>query len=367
MENASVDFSRHTFSDNLDFRELVFPHKANFNSVKIKNGQRVDFFGATFHSDASFVTVNFPARADFREVEFRGDAIFRDSTFVSIARFNSARFFKTAGFRRVAFSDHAWFIGARFGGAAVFSEATFSKTASFSETVFTGLASFNWAESTGPFSLSEAEFGLVPDFSQMSFRAPVRLDHLRVAQAARFQRIGDKERAASYRALKKIAIESHDHLREQTFFASEARERRGDDDPVGSPNWLFSFVYELLSDFGRSIARPIGWLILSLLGFAAATATYVPADVRDGCKWQSSWLLPEIYVSFLHSLPIVGFGRGEKRDQALICLFGTTGEMGAEKPNVSPAWDMLFIGQNIWSAILIFLFLLAVRNHFRIK
>lgn len=33
----------------------------------------------------------------------------------------------------------------------------------------------------------------------------------------------------------------------------------------------------------------------------------------------------------------------------------------------SPAMDMLFIGQNIWSAILIFLFLLAVRNHFRIK
>lgn len=356
ISDASVDFSKHLFTSHADFKGFVFPHTANFNSIRIKSGCRLNFQNAVFLWEATFETVAFPNRVDFRHAEFFGKATFRDSNFQSVARFNPTKFHNLAGFRRVRFSHNAWFGGARFKDDAVFSEATFCKTANFSNSIFVGLASFNWAESTGPFSLSEAKFEVVPDFTQMSFRAPVRLDDLEVVQARPFQRKGDKERAACYRALKKIAIESHDHLREQQFFASEARERRGNDDPTWSAKWWFSFAYELFSDFGRSFPRPLGLFFASILIFAAVYGT----GSRFQCAWPKTWVLPELYLSLLNSLPLVGFARAYGRELAETCLFG-----GSQ--TLRPAMDIIFIGQNIWSAVLIFLFLLAVRNHFRIK
>jgi hypothetical protein len=200
-------FSKFKFTTDADFRSFVFPY------------------------EATFAAAIFPHRADFTEAEFCGSAMFRDANFHSVARFNSARFQKDAGFRRTTFSENAWFIGSKFKEKAVFSEATFRKTANLSESKFSGLASFNWVQSTGSFSLTDAQFAEVPVFTQTSFRAPVRLDNLEVPETRPFKLKGDSERAAHYRSLKKIAIESHDHFRELNFFASKIRERRCNDDP----------------------------------------------------------------------------------------------------------------------------------------
>ncbi|MDP2618672.1 MAG: pentapeptide repeat-containing protein [Hyphomicrobiales bacterium] len=336
INSATTDFSGHFFEAKTDFSAFVFPH------------------------EVTFAVAEFRHRADFSGAKFCGSAYFRDATFRSVARFNSARFCKAASFRRTTFSGNAWFIGSRFKEKSVFSEATFDKTANFSESKFFGLASFNWVQSTGSFSLADALFAEVPDFTQTSFRAPVRLDNLRVPQARPFKLKGHDERAAYYRALKKIAIESHDHLRELNFFASEIRERRCNDDPWWHIRYWVGFFYELSSGFGRSILLPLAWLFASFVGFAYLYGRHAP----DGCMPDSAWpdtrFLAEFYLSFLNSLPLVGFARAHGRDLAEKCLFGSS---EAIKPTV----DIVFIGQNIWSALLIFLVLLAVRNHFRIK
>jgi len=402
IDAASIDFSNYDFKGSAGFNEFLFPYFAVFSDAQFRKEAHFGkarfygeagfhnvtfsgtawFLGSTFFKDAWFQKGTFSEDAWFNEVTFSGTGRFRDTTFCKVAYFNQAtfscavRFTDTtfsdeAWFGEATFTDDAWFDGVTFTDLAWFNKSTFSKFAAFGQCTFdgntifdgakfTGDASFRSAESSGPFSLANAEFSVVPDYIQMEFSKPLRLDDIEVQQPGGWCRPGDKEYAARYRALKKIAIESHDHSRELQFFAGEIRESRSSEDRMFSPAWFFSFAYEIFSDFGRSIMRPLVVLFLLALSFAAICGTNVSANWRNTCNWQSDSILPEFYLSFLHSLPIVGFGRVEKRDLALDCLFGS-------KENVSPGWDVIFIGQNFCSAILIFLFLLALRNHFRIK
>ena len=63
-------------------------------------------------------------------------------------------------------------------------------------------------------------------------------------------------------------------------------------------------------------------------------------------------------LSAANSLPLLGSSRGEVAADFYKCL---------ALPHV-PAWSpLLQIGQTLWSAVLLFLFLLALRNQFKIK
>lgn len=357
-ELASVDFSDYVFEDNADFRGFSFPNSVTFSCAKFN--EMAGFDEAIFFGSATFDEVIFSKAALFGRVIFSGNVSFFSTIFLDYAKFIDSTFSGIALFLNVRFYGDAWFYDATFSFHAHFKQSIFDGSTAFDNVEFYNDTSFNAAKSDGPFSLTKAHFSTVPDFIQMSFRAPARLDDIELPQAKPFLISGNKERAAYYRALKKIAIEAHDHVREQDFFASEIKERRGNDDSLMSAPWFFGYAYELLSDFGRSLQRPLGWLGVTILVFAAINCTNTLPKWRSACNWKSDWLLPEFYLSFLHSLPIIGFGRGEKRGQALDCLFGA-------KQDVSPTMDVLFITQNIWSAILLFLFLLALRNHFKIK
>jgi len=67
-----------------------------------------------------------------------------------------------------------------------------------------------------------------------------------------------------------------------------------------------------------------------------------------------------------------GLGQDQKLDLAYACLYGTTslnaaGAANGDIPIIPDSVAYLSIAQTLLSATLIFLFLLAVRNHFRIK
>lgn len=188
----------------------------------------------------------------------------------------------------------------------------------------------------------------------------MRLDNVEVPTAQPLQLFGDNERAAYYRALKKIAIESYDHQRELKFFASEIRDRRCNDDPWWHIRYWIGFVYELSSAFGHSIVLPIFWLFASFVCFAFLYGWQAPDGYIADCAWPDTRFTPDYYLSFLNSLPLVGFADVHGRDLAEKCLFGLS-------KMIKPRMDIVFIGQNVLSATLIFLFLLALRNHFRIK
>ena len=72
-------------------------------------------------------------------------------------------------------------------------------------------------------------------------------------------------------------------------------------------------------------------------------------------------------LSLHKSLPAVsGFGFGDKLPQFHACLYGVESE-NPFRPMIPDEVAFLGVLQVLFSAVMIFLFLLAVRNHFRIK
>ena len=79
-----------------------------------------------------------------------------------------------------------------------------------------------------------------------------------------------------------------------------------------------------------------------------------------------------LYLSFHKGSLIAGLGGSDKLTQAYACLYGedsSFGELTRQKliPVIPDAVVFWSLGPTILSAALIFLFLLAVRNQFRIK
>jgi hypothetical protein len=81
---------------------------------------------------------------------------------------------------------------------------------------------------------------------------------------------------------------------------------------------------------------------------------------RSPCSGDGvSKALKAITLSAANSLPLIGSSRGEVANAFYKCLAAD---------NHAPAWSPIIqIGQTLWSTVLIFLFLLALRNQFKIK
>lgn len=73
-----------------------------------------------------------------------------------------------------------------------------------------------------------------------------------------------------------------------------------------------------------------------------------------------------LYLSVNNNLVISGLGCTEKLAQSYGCLYGNDGKVRLP-PTMPDAVVFAGIVQTIFSAILIFLFLLGLRNYFRIK
>ena len=287
----------------------------------------------------------------------------------------------------------------------------------------------------------------MPDFIQAHFAEAPRLDNSHIRPGfieprrfwdRLFPRVnGDVDRSARYRALKRLAIDGHDHVREQEYFAGELRSLRGCPDrllpnplnwfrrddagrrrrawPGGARYW-FGLGYQLLSDFGRSMLRPLGWWGLSVLGFALAyldrhfaRAAELGMDYGNGVgAWLGAsvgdWLVGSVPslaavlpplptasataclagdetpwsaalgLSIRKALPFAGIASSEKLNQIYACLYGIHGESARLAvlpdrftPVIPDAVDYLGMVQLVFSILLLFLFLLAVRSHFRIR
>ena len=195
---ARVDFSAHLFRDNVDFKGFLFPGDAWFGS-------------ATFSGDA-----------DISGATFSGDARFDGATFYSDARFYSAMFSGAAGFD-----------GTTFKGRTLFDTAKFEKE-----------ANFNAMRGGASFSLAAVRFCVVPNFIEANFNEARRLDNLRIEPARvaplSLKRVrdyfkGNPDLPARWRALKRLAVQEHDHEQELVFFRGELRSRRLAVDNIWQP------------------------------------------------------------------------------------------------------------------------------------
>ena len=386
-------FSEATFSGDAGFYKAAFSGNAGFHRATFSGDAK--FREAAFKGNAGFSEAAFSDDADFSEAAFSGDADFSEAAFSGDAWFQKAILSGNAEFREAAFSEYAGFRETAFKSYTEFHEANFSKMANFIQTDFTGVTSFvrcrfeeyadyRAAQVSRGFSLTQAWFGQVPNFTQARFAESPELDAIHIEPQrgwprglADFKTLlkGDADLAALWRALKRLAVAAHDHDRELLFWKGEVIARRWSVDKPWHALFYFGLFYGWLSDFGRSVMRPlIGWA-LGLLVFAWY---YLSLHLRDGWPCEvgpGNTFTAALGLSLRNALVLPGSGSATKLDQIYACLYGIHG--GATmtpaplpapfQPVIPDAIAFAGVLQNLWSAVMLFLLFLALRNHFRIK
>ena len=167
----------------------------------------------------------------------------------------------------------------------------------------------------------------------------------------------------------RLAIQAHDHTRELDYFASELKASRG------ATRYTIGFLYELFSNFGRCMVLPLIWWGLATAGFAWAYLTARAPSAGACCLLgPGEPRAAAVGLSIRKALPFAGVASANKLDQIYACLYGihggsqTSGDLPERfTPVIPDAVDYIGIGQLLLSLVLIFLFLLALRNHFRIR
>jgi hypothetical protein len=285
----------------------------NVWAEKKKNeGQKLNFSGLNFSTNEKNKAISFEGFI------FPGDVLFSRAQFQD-ARFDGATFMGDAGFD-----------GATFKGDAQLDGGTF----------------------TGPVSLENCQFRTVPDFRRSKFEKHVTLHGVKVApesREARFLgRAKDADTADKYRRLKELAVVARDHDREQLFFARELKSKRGHE-TQGLARQAPNYFYELLSDFGRSLWRPVLGLFAVLLAFGNLYRCLASKDMEH--IWDG------LLFSMAQLFPFLGASKGVLAE-AKVALFGTC-----------PAgnWVNFFsVIEGLLGVVFIFLIGLALRNRFRI-
>ena len=388
---SDATFRGSTFEDVVGFDRAIFARTAEFG-------------GATCKSTGQFTSAIFNGTAVFRGATFK-DALFNGATFKGNAGFAWAQFRGQAGFDGVTFKGEADFDVVIFKGIAWFRLCRFLGAASFSRCRFAAVANFSAIDSVRAFSLAETKFQAVPDFIQAHFSEAPRCDDLTVAAGSFWRRVlsnakwrltggsdptdtnkpkslfqmADPHLPARWRALKRLAIQGHDNEHEQMFFKGELVARRWHVDQPWHAAFWFAALYGLLSDYGRSLLRPLfGWALCAAV-FAAVYLSQHAAFQPPERSFLDRLVALEITTPPLHceqgddnpisaafdlsvrnALLFVGQTSRDKLRQNYACLYG-------QETRVSHFVVFMVHLQNVISAILIFLFLLGVRNHFKIK
>ena len=413
---SRVIFYRTVLFENINFSDAsVFQRVAFFTDVYLLDvifSSIAIFDDAIFSGVTTFGHATFSDNAYFLGANFSGIAAFEHTTFSSAATFSRVTFSDKTYFRDATFSGEANFSGAIFSGDAIFRLATFKKPVNFSRARFRKDVDFSSIHSQKSFSLRDTRFYIAPDFSEAAFHAPLVLDDVRIEEQLRkrggplsFHSLPDVTRQKAldvsrrFRALGKMAHEVRDWLNEMEFFAQEIRTRRfGLDFPLGewrglrkglawlarkwrlkslriAALWLarrinassycgprvgrfwFGWIYETLSRFGRSFVRPfVGWVI-TMFAFAMFYWLWAQKTASFGDL---------LAVSFRQGLVISGLVRSGHYQHLLTEVFGPV----KDNQNIPDLPHCLFFWMNVQtvlSAFFLFLFFLAVRNHFRIR
>jgi hypothetical protein len=400
-------FERATFSGDADFQSAEF------------SAAGTNFMNATFSGEANFQNATFSGIAAFVEATFSGEANFQSATFSDTAGFGNATFSRNASFRLATFSGLANFGNstfeagadlnkAQFNASANFAQAKFKAAATFDRSRFAQDARFEAIDSSGIFSLTDTAFDRVPSLFGATFKGALRLDNVRTPPYRwTFGYTPDENATARFRELKRRANEAQDHERELEFFSQEVRTGRFH--AKGLPVWVpkvwswrfwFGLAFEVFSDFGRSLWRPLLWWLILTAVFSAfylgehedvrnaraalnptgALSTIAAYAVTTRGAWTNpppcraqgfpaTDVLTEARVLSVRNAMVYDFGRMDTARRTYSCLFGgesNAGESDYLRTIPPRIWVAASI-QGFLSAILIFLFLLAVRNLLRLK
>lgn len=381
--NGSLVFSENVH-EALTFNDARFVGRAFFPGLRLQdhNDPLLDraftFNDTIFNQDVAFSGSVFPSsRAMFRRAVFGGNADFMEATFNGPALFDRATFKGRAMFYRTTYKASVQFNDAVFEGDTHFHGATFLRK-----------ASFNAVQVKSFFRITDANFLEVPDFDQATFAQAPPLDNVTISQrrtrniwtaAVNALSNGSSGDERCWRALRRLAVQSHDHISEQWFYREELLARRWAKDRCWHTRFWLSLLYQLFSDFGRSPSRPLLWWLSGIiffatiyLGYYSGTDAWLPYHMETGV-WPHTecvngtgkpWVAA-LGLSLHNSLPALS-GFGDKLAEFYACLYGVDSE-NSFRPVIPYIVSFLGVPQVLFSTAMIFLFLLAVRNHFKIK
>ena len=357
-------FTRANFHGCCEFGVATFFDYATFDEVEFKG--KASLGGVTFHKGASFEGVTFSGESSFEMCSFTGGVSFDRTTFLGQASYYGTQFHMRSSFRAVEFRSDAWFLEeTRFHDEVRFDSCLFAGDTRFGGVEFDGLGDFTAIRSRALFSLVESRFNRVPDFIAAHMVAPPLFEEVDLA----FERLkNDKEKpdgligiSERWRALRKLAQQAHDERHALDFHRAEIRTRRGEQDKPWHMRWWAGWFYQLTSDFGLSISRPL-YCLFGLFALCAALYWYAGDEV-------GTW--PEIRSAMIQSghntAPFAFIGSSELLKAAQIDLYGYHGT-GPERVAAVP-FGIQVVGafQFVFSSILVFVAGLAIRNHFRIR
>jgi Pentapeptide repeats (9 copies) len=359
--SGTIYFDSATFTGGAHFRSAAFSGPAYFESAAFAGfrsaafSDSANFENTAFSGPAYFRSAAFSAGAYFHSAAFSGNASFERAAFSGTADFQSAAFSGNASLERASFSGYANLRSAAFSSNADFQSTTFSRNGFFSKVQFRRNANFYALRGERGFDMAGAVFEAVPDFIQAHFEEAPRLDNMRVVgrmiaqhpqpereetesrwlkrwRAARYaggglrswtgraargawhrMRHADANIPSRWRALKRLAIQGHDTDRELEFHAREVRSQRfADDWPLPLVFWRgkawggffrfwFGIFYQIASDFGRSILRPL--LLWGIAIVVAASFYFSQADaVQTGLKLENASVFSSISGSAVFAI-----------------------------------------------------------------
>jgi len=411
-----ANFENATFHDEVAFHVKDFKGVTIFNNVTFEEdvnfetsfSDTVSFKEANFKKSATFNNSKFYERTIFRNALFEGLTKFQNVKFYCIADFQNTKFNETTYFHEAKFSEKSMFDSAHFKRVAVFDEAKFIKNASFTTTLFESYTSFkktifkrnanlNAIQSGSAFNLEKTTFEKeVPDFIQANFKEAPRLDNIEIGDEVSpgnflnsITTFIHPDIKARYQALKRLAVQAHDHENEQRFWAGELRSDRSlrtekggwNLRPLASAFWWGNIAYGCVSDYGRSIVRPLISLFI-LLCIMTNIHLLVHNSNKDN---QVSDLRNKTHISKQSDLidcnirssafrvaaknGAIGLLQNPAKrsifERDYTCLYGTYNDNKTPKIPNSIFWIEIF--HTLFSAILIFLTLLGIRNNFKLK
>ncbi len=414
--HEGVSFKDASFLRSLNLQGAKFEGPTDFQSTRFRHGDTY-FGGATFEGPANFLSANFEnGAAEFNGTTFLQDAVFAEAKFRQGAVFSGARFGKLADFRAAAFSGDAnfqkaifsdyparfhnarfeqiaHFEGARFGKAgADFSMTRFSRHATFDDAHCAGDANFQHAQFNGDaffissklrglVAFNDTQFRTIAVFKDSTFESVPTFHGAELHEDTTFEGVTWPKRPHkkqspydAVRAWARLRVEMNrlqKHEDELLFFTRELNARAHDRRNEPPVKRLLYRIYLALGA-GRSVAAPLGWLLvlnavlfLPIYWYATSAIQWCKLPVQDILAEVLSFNIPADVVSFTlgQALPFIGGSNPERAD-----LYRRLFPHGESNGIDVPFWlEIAGIFQQLSGLVLLFMIGLALRNRFRMK
>lgn len=383
---ANIDFSGTAFSCDVNLSDAIFLGRTDLSCVTFYGtanltgaifDKNVDLKFSTFSGDAKLSRVTFSKSCnlrgaifsgitDLKGASFSGGALFLSATFSGSFHLSNAAFSGNVNLSGATFSDYADLSGAAFSGWATFNDAKFSRKhrATFEKATFGGATSFLNAELEGDTSFARAIFKTHPPsfhgaklnegtaFDGVTWPdsppVPVKPGNTKKDKEAKVRDDLEAD-IKNYQRLKQMMETLKKHEDELDFFAKEMACKQALHRGNGETGkaWLLE-MYGTLSDYGRSVLRPLVWL-----GFVV-WASFVGLLASGNCAEATCGTIERGKAFALSATSALGFLPMKK-------------EIFANLDSLSPAAHGFMAANTVLSFILLFLAGLGLRNRFRMK